>query len=232
MTKKLPKSDEDNENQKKSNQIGRMPIITLNPYTKELYFLRQLLHHIPGPECFQDLRTVEGHVYETYQETCIAMGLFEDDKSVEQAFEEAAAFKVSETALLHLFVTLVVHVMPANPLALWEMCKPELCAWRMKLKNVDEPTPEIINEVLLLMRAQFAEHGKDMVVDYKLPEPTGSLMKQKREVSRELDYNMEEMAKLAKDNESKMNTEQLDFYKAVDTESGGVYALQASGMYK
>ena len=110
--------------------------------------------------------------------------------------------------------------------------KPELCAWRMKLKNVEEPTPEIINEVLLLMRAQFAEHGKDMVVDYNLPEPMGRLMKQKREVSRELDYNMDEMAKLAKDNESKMNTEQLDFYKAVDTESGGVYALQASGMYK
>ena len=230
MTKTLPKSDDDNDDKKKSNQIGRMPIITLNPYTKELYFLRQLLHHIPGPKCFQDLRTVEGHVYETYQETCIAMGLFEDDKSVEQAFEEAAAFKVSEIALIHLFVTLVVHVMPANPVALWEMCKPELCAWRMKLKNVEEPTPEIINEVLLLMRAQFAEHGKDMVVDYKLPEPTGSLTKQKREVSRELDYDVEEMAKLAKENESKMNAEQLNFYKAVDTESGGVYAMQASGM--
>ena len=120
--------------------------------------------------------------------------------------------------------------MPANPIALWEMCKPELCAWRMKLKNVEEPTPEIINEVLLLMRAQFAEHGKDMVVDYKLPEPTGSLTKQKREVSRELDYDVEEMAKLAKENESKMNAEQLNFYKAVDTESGGVYAMQASGM--
>ena len=70
------------------------------------------------------------------------------------------------------------------------------------------------------------------VVDYKLPAPTGSLMKQKREVSRELDYDIEEMAKVAKENESKMNAEQLDFYKAVDTESGGVYALQASGMYK
>ena len=29
-----------------------------------------------------------------------------------------------------------------------------------------------------------------------------------------------------------MNAEQLNFYKAVDTESGGVYALQESGMYK
>ena len=102
----------------------------------------------------------------------------------------------------------------------------------MKLKNLDEPTPENINEVLLLMRAQFAEHGKDMVADYKLPEPTGSLTKVKREVSRELDYNPQEMAKLAADNESKMNAEQLDFYKAIDTENGGVYALQASGMYK
>ena len=80
----------------------------------------------------------------------------------------------------------------------------------MKLKNVDEPTPEIINEVLLLMRAQFAEHGKDMVADYKLPEPTGSLTKVKREVSRELDYNPQEMAKLAATNESKMNAEKLE----------------------
>ena len=82
------------------------------------------------------------------------------------------------------------------------------------------------------MRAQFAEHGKDMVVDYELLAPAGSLMQQKREGSRELSYDIEEMAKVAKENESKMNAEQLDFYKAVDTESGGVYALQASGMYK
>ena len=100
---------------------------------------------------------------------------------------------------MRLHCALVVHVMPANPVALWEMCKPELCAWRMKLKNVEEPTCEIINEVLLLMRAQFAEHGKDMVVDSKLPAPTGSLMKQKREVSLELDYDIEEMAKIAKE---------------------------------
>ena len=78
---------------------------------------------ISGPKSFKDLRTVDGHVYETYQETCIAMGLFEDDSATEQAFEEGASFKVSEPSLLHLFVTLMVHVMPANPRAFWEKYK-------------------------------------------------------------------------------------------------------------
>ena len=86
--------------------------------------------------------------------------------------------------------------MLANPVAFWEKCKAELCAWRMRVKNVEEPTPEIVNEVLLLLKEQFQEHGKDMCKDYKLPEPTGKLLGEKREVAREKNYDTEAMTEL------------------------------------
>ena len=233
----LPGENYDDEKHAKSNQIGRMPIITLNPYTKELFFLRMLLHNVAGPKSFEHIRTVDGHIYETYQDVCIALGLFEDDKSIEQAFEEGAAFKVSENALLHLFVTLCIHAMPANANAFWEKYKEELCSWRMHLKKVDDPTPEIINEVLLKIQALFEEQGKDMTSqDYKLPAPTGRLTVEKREVAQELDYNHDELAEVTHRNVSNLNEEQLLFWnalkEAIDNESGDVFGLQASGMYQ
>ena len=92
--KKLSKSLDANgeEDEAKSNQIGRMPLISLNPHTKELFFLRVLLHHIKGPRSFKQLRTVDGHLHDTNQDACIALGLFEDDKTIEQAFVEGASF--------------------------------------------------------------------------------------------------------------------------------------------
>ena len=59
--------DYEDQEHAKSNQIGRIPIITLNPHTRELFFLRLLLHHVVGPKSFEDIRTVDGKVYETYQ---------------------------------------------------------------------------------------------------------------------------------------------------------------------
>ena len=211
-----------------------MPIISLNPHTKELFFLRTLLHHVPGPKSYEHLRTVDGVVHDTNQDACIALGLFEDDATIEQAFEEGASFRVSESALLQLFVTLCVHAMPSNPLALWEKFKIELCAWRMREKNVDEPTPAIVNEILLELRALFQDHGKVMSsAEFNLPEPTGQLTKEMREVAQELDYDQENLAQQADENETKLNEQQLQVYSAIKeairNQNGQLIGLQASG---
>ena len=106
---------------------------------------------------------------------------------------------------------------------------------RMKQKNVDEPTPEIINEVLLLLRVLFEEHGKNMSKDYMLPEPTGQLSMERREVAEELDYNQDDLAQVADINESNLNAEQLIAYRVlkhmVDSKSGGLVALEATGKF-
>ena len=58
--------------------IGRIPTVSLNSKQIENYALRLLLHHVRGPFCFEDLRTVNGEVLNTFQEACQKLGLMED----------------------------------------------------------------------------------------------------------------------------------------------------------
>ena len=67
----------------RSSMIGRIPIIGLNAHQKEKFFLRMLLYHVRGPTSWEDLRTVNGVVCETFHEACIKLGLFEDDSEIE-----------------------------------------------------------------------------------------------------------------------------------------------------
>ena len=70
------------------------------------YFLRIMLNHIKGATCFEDLRTVEGVVYETYREACYALGLLDDDKEYIDAIKEAS-FWDSGWFFRHLFSILI-----------------------------------------------------------------------------------------------------------------------------
>ena len=45
---------------------------------------------IKGPRNFAEIRTVNGIVYETYQETCYALGLLDNDKEWHDAILEAS----------------------------------------------------------------------------------------------------------------------------------------------
>ncbi|XP_044591470.1 uncharacterized protein LOC123269700 [Cotesia glomerata] len=62
---------------KKDHVLGR--VYTVHPGNAECYYLRLLLHEIRGPTSFNDLKTVEGVEHPTFQATCRALGLLEDD---------------------------------------------------------------------------------------------------------------------------------------------------------
>ena len=49
-----------------------------------------LLNIIKGPRNFAEIRIVNGIVYETYQETCYALGLLDNDKEWHDAILEAS----------------------------------------------------------------------------------------------------------------------------------------------
>ena len=50
-----------------------------NPFAGERYYLRLLLTIVRGAKSFQDLCTVNGVLHSTFQATCVARGLLEDD---------------------------------------------------------------------------------------------------------------------------------------------------------
>lgn len=72
-----------------SDMIGRIPVVGLNSHQKELFFLRMLLHHIRGPKCYEDLRTVEGVEHPSFQKACVALGLFaNNDEATEVSIDD------------------------------------------------------------------------------------------------------------------------------------------------
>jgi hypothetical protein len=88
------------------------------PSAGEEFYLRVLLSHVPGPTCWDDLRTVNGQVLTTYKEACVARGLIDDDREWDTCLAEAVSFGTPQ-CLRHLFATILMFGPPADPGALW-----------------------------------------------------------------------------------------------------------------
>jgi hypothetical protein len=108
--------------------VGRMYFV--QPSEGERYFLRLLLHHVPGATSFEDLACTNRHLqhptqHASFKEACQQRGLLQDDAEWAQCLEEAANM-ASASCLKALFVALLVFNDVANPLALWERFKEDM----------------------------------------------------------------------------------------------------------
>ena len=100
--------------------MGR--VYTVSPHNRECYFLRLLLHNVRGPTCFEDLRTVDGVLCETYQQACEMLGLLESDNHWRSALTEAAA-TMNPRKMRELFAVMLGACEMSSPLQLWQEFK-------------------------------------------------------------------------------------------------------------
>ena len=103
--------------------IGR--VYTVHPKNRECFYLRLLLHSVRGPLSFNDLRTVDGVLHDTYQSACLALGLLESDEHWRYALLEATTC-CTPPQLRKLFVLLLTACDVSNPLGLWEEFRSEM----------------------------------------------------------------------------------------------------------
>lgn len=96
--------------------IGR--VYTVHPKDIEKFYLRLLLHKIPGPTCYEDLRTVNGRLCETFQEACQELGLLECDNHWDMALTEATETAVPRK-IRDLFAIILTFGIPSGPKDLW-----------------------------------------------------------------------------------------------------------------
>ena len=224
-----------------SPMVGRIPVIGLNQYTKEKFFMRLLLYHIKGAKSFKDLRTVideNGEKIEcaTYQQACIKLGLTENDDEAREALREAFEHTKNNRLFNHFFVNIVIHCMAADPWALFNEFKAELCADKLHEKNLKEPTDEIVNEVLLELQEMFERQDKcleEFIGLNNMPNPVAKQKNVAKELQCELDFIPEVQAEIAEKNESTLNEEQAALIKtlkdAIKKGEGGVFAVEAHG---
>jgi PIF1-like helicase/Helicase len=108
----------------RSDQIGRM--YPLSPLQGDVYYLRCLLAVVPGPTSFEDLRTVEGVRYETFQDACCARGIVGRDNEWDLCFADACEFQAG-WYLRRLFVSAMVYGGLTDASSIWEKFKDNLC---------------------------------------------------------------------------------------------------------
>lgn len=97
--------------------IGRL--YTVSIAEGERFYLRMLLCHVKGPKSFIDIRTYNGHVYDSFQAACVARGLLEDDREWHLCMEEASQ-TASPVQLRQLFASIIVFGQPSDPSDLFQ----------------------------------------------------------------------------------------------------------------
>ncbi|XP_051167634.1 uncharacterized protein LOC127285579 [Leptopilina boulardi] len=116
------------------NIIGRL--YSVSPSQIELFHLRLLLLTRKGATSFEDLRTVNGVVYETFTSVCLALGLIEDDHEWIRTIEEAAVWMMPQL-LRRLFVRILIHCHPVEPNDLWERFKGIMSEDYREIDNIE-----------------------------------------------------------------------------------------------
>ncbi|XP_034936337.1 uncharacterized protein [Chelonus insularis] len=98
--------------QKKFTVIGRM--YSVSPTKIELFHLRLLLTTVKGAISYDDLKTVNGNVYDTFTDACLALGLIEDDDEWKRVLHEAEIWMMPRQ-LRDLYVRIIMHCNPLHP---------------------------------------------------------------------------------------------------------------------
>jgi hypothetical protein len=98
----------------------------VQPSEGERYYLRILLTHVKGPTSFDNLKTVNGYICNTFKEACIHLGLLQDDAEWNACLCEASQIKTGQQ-LRHLFAMILLFCQPSAPEKLWDDHKTALC---------------------------------------------------------------------------------------------------------
>ena len=99
---------------------------SVSPRDQERFHLRLLLQHIPGPRSYEDLRTVNGVVLDTFKQACVANGLVNDNQVWRQIMLEAVD-NIMPRQMRNTFAYLLVFANVMDPLQLWEEFRDRLC---------------------------------------------------------------------------------------------------------
>lgn len=106
---------------------------TVNPGIAECYYLRLFVHEVRGPESFMALKNVVDVVYPTFQVTCRALVLLEDNVHWDRTLKDASIFD-SPYKIRELFAIMMIFCQVGDLMKLWEKYRDDISqAIRMKM---------------------------------------------------------------------------------------------------
>ena len=132
----------------------------------ELFYLRSLLLLRPG-RSWEDLCTVDGFVYPSFQAACLALGLFADKDEAQVCMQEAIDTLRTPQQLRILFVHLLTNSCIDAPLKFWDTFQLEISEdFILKTGDNEQGCDEALKQLGSILQG----HGKHLD-DYGLPRP-------------------------------------------------------------
>ncbi|CAF1725745.1 uncharacterized protein LOC106358001 isoform X2 [Brassica napus] len=224
--------------QKRGFAIGR--IAHIHPSGDELYFLRVLLNWVRGPTSYEDIRTVDGVLYPTYEDACYALGLMDDDKEFIEAIKDAS-FCSSATYARKLFARMLVSKSISQPHVVWEATWEYLTEDILYKKRRETGRPDmnltieqIKNIALTEIENHLLSNGRSLKKWPLMPKPEDfGCYNGNRLIDDELKYGVEDQLKENERLMAMITDEQIGVYNqildAVLNDSGRVFFLSGYG---
>lgn len=221
---------------KKTDALGR--VYTIHPNNTGCFHLRMLLHIVKGPTSFQNLRTVQNVIYDTFQGACKALGLLDDESHWENTLSEVSIC-CTPKALRYLFAIMLTFCQMTDPLMLWQnycesMADDILHRKRQELSSndisfdqsiFDEALFELNKEVEVLSGKSIVHFGFSLPIN--INRTTINI-----ECLRERNYDPHQLL-LSIQNENQLNHEQRIVYdsmmSSINNNEGKILFLDAPG---
>ncbi|OMO76359.1 DNA helicase PIF1, ATP-dependent [Corchorus olitorius] len=222
------------EPRRKGKCIGR--VIQINAVAGELYCLRLLLNVVRGPKRFEDIRTVNGVLYDTFQAACKVYGLIGNDKEWNDAMAEAAPVG-SSYKLRQLFVMILVFCEVTNPLRFFDK------HWRLMADDIEHGFRRAARDLALTisddrLRGCVLSYIDDALHRYgtslrekNLPLPPSDLLsnQQDRLILEEISYDHDEMKTDHSQLKAVLADTRLNGHIALVVASSGIASLLLPG---
>lgn len=223
---------------KKGFTIGRL--FYVHPSAGEKFFLRLLLNVVPGAKSYEELRTFDGHLYESFRDARNARGMLGEDSEWEDAVVEAAQWASGNT-VRELFAMILMHCEVSDSSLLfsktWKLLSEGLEAhWRHVLHrpNLNFTDDQLKNHTLLAIEEILVESGRSLQ-QYGLPRPenSNSFANKNTLLAEELNYDKKEAAREHNQMYQSLNLDQLLAYeeimKSVNKKEGKLFFVNGQG---
>jgi hypothetical protein len=213
---------------KTAETIARVNFV--QPNQTERYALRLLLLNIKGACSFDDLRTFNGIIYNTFHEAAQKHGFLDDDKEWQKCLEEACHCETNCDRLRELFVIILTQCSPSNPHLLWLEFRDHLShdVLMSQRRQRDEPNfqpdEQTYNTALYLTDLILSRLGRSLsdfpgMPTFDVNKVLGNNPQRSELINEELQYDQDELQAFLQSAVPSLNKDQKEIFDFITSDN-------------
>ncbi|XP_076052787.1 uncharacterized protein LOC143032201 [Oratosquilla oratoria] len=208
--------------------LGRIRAVTTK--TVELFYLRLLLTHKKGPKSFEDLRTIDGVMYETNREAVKALGLLSDEATWKETIMDIINHTNDRKQLRETYASMLVFSDLEDQSGIWEEVKDYFSSDYLHQAKLTEYNDEIYLDALDEIQHFVWNCGGGSITQYGLPASRGGA-RSSNVIRREKAYNKQRLKQSVEEKSKLLNDKQRNVFETVMKRVEKGYLYKNNGIF-